>query len=55
MSSGEIGRCNVGGRVSAMCQSMFCKSMKGKTCSDSILDVAASMYSIVCVETIRRW
>ena len=40
--------------VSAMCQSIFCKSMMGKTCGDSIPEVVALMYSIVCVETIQR-
>ena len=54
MFSGEIGRCSEGGRVSAMCQSIFCRSVTGKTCGDSVPEVAASMYSIVCVETIQR-
>ena len=52
--SGEIVRCSVGGRVSVMCLSMFCKSVTGKTCGDSILEVVVSMYSIVCVETVWR-
>ena len=53
MSSGEIGRCNVGGRVSAMWSNIFCKSMTGRTCGDSVPDVAASMYSMVCMETVQ--
>ena len=53
MSSGEIGRCSVVGRVSAMCQSIFCKSVMGKTCGDSIPEVAVLMYFIVCVEIIQ--
>ena len=40
--------------MSAICQSIFCKSVMGKTCGDSIPEVAASMYSIVCVETVQR-
>ena len=44
---------SVGGRVSAMCHSIFGKSVTGKTCGDSVLEVAAFMYSIVCVETIQ--
>ena len=39
--------------MSAMCHSIFCKSVMGKTC-DSVLEVAALMYSIVCVENIQR-
>ena len=39
--------------MSEMCQSIFCKSMMGKTCGDSIPEVVASMYSIVCVETVE--
>ena len=54
VSSGEIGRCRVGGRVSAMCHSIFCKSVMGKTCGDSVQEVVALMYSIICVETIQR-
>ena len=38
-----MSRCSVGGRVSAMCCSILCKSTTGKTCGDSVLDVAASM------------
>ena len=53
MSSGEIGRCSVGGRVSAMCCNIFCKSMTGSTCGDSVPQVAALMYSMVGVETIQ--
>ena len=49
---GEIGRCRVGGRVSAMCCNIFCESMTGRTCGDSVPEVGASMYSMVCVETI---
>ena len=52
MSSGEIGRCGVGGRVSAMCHDIFCTAVMGKTCGDSVPEVAVSMYSIVCVETV---
>ena len=42
-SSSEIGRCSVGGRVSAMCCSILCKSMTGKMCGYSVPDVAALM------------
>ena len=52
MSSGEIGRCSVGGRASAMCCNI-CKSMIGRTCGDSVPEVAASMYFMVCVETVQ--
>ena len=54
MSSGEIDRCSVGGRVSAMCCNIFCKSMTGKTCGDSVPEVVALMYSMVCVGTVWR-
>ena len=54
MSSGDIDRCRVGGKVSAMCWSIFCRSVTGKTCGDNIPEVAALIYSIVCVETIQR-
>ena len=53
MSSGKIGRCSVGGRVSAMCCNILCKSMTGRTCGDSVPEVAAAMYSMVCVETVQ--
>ena len=43
VSSGDIGRCRVGGKVSAMCWSIFCRSATGKTCGDSIPEVTASM------------
>ena len=34
---------SVGGRVSAMCCNILCKSITGKTCGDSVPDVAALM------------
>ena len=37
----------------AMCCNILCKSMTGKTCGDSVPDVATSMYSMVCLETIQ--
>ena len=39
--------------MSAMCCSIFCKSMMGRTCGDSVPEVAASMYSMVSVETVQ--
>ena len=38
--------------VSAMCCNILCKSMTGRTCGDSVPEVAALMYSMLCVETI---
>ena len=52
MSFGEIGRCSVGGMVSAMCCNIICKSITGRTCGDSVPEVAMSMYSMVCIETV---
>ena len=43
MSIGEIGRCKVGGKVVAMCFSICCKFVTGKTWGDSLPVVAASM------------
>ena len=54
VSSGDIGRCRVGRKVSAMCLSIFCRSTMGKTCGDSIPEVAALMYYMVCEETVQR-
>ena len=35
-----------------MCCSILCKSVMGKTWGDSVPEVAALIYSMVCVETI---
>ena len=54
MSSGDSGRCRVGVKVSVMCWNILCRSATGKTCGDSILEVAALMYSMVGVETCLK-
>ena len=35
-----------------ICCNILCRSMTGRKCGDSVPEVAASMYSMVCVETI---
>ena len=47
-----------GARLGVRCQQCARASsvdpVTGKTCGDSIPEMAASMYSMVCVETVQR-
>ena len=43
MSNGDMGKCKVGGKVSAMWCSIFCRFATGSMCGESIPEVAASM------------
>ena len=37
---GETGKCSVGGRVSDMCDSIFCRFVTGRTWGESVHDVS---------------
>ena len=52
VSSDKTGRCSVDGRVPSMWDNIFFSSIIGKMCRESVPVVAASMLSMVCVETV---
>ena len=43
VSSGETGKCSIGGRAFDICNSIFCRSMTGKMCREHVPDMAASI------------
>ena len=38
---GETGRCSIGGKLSDICNNIFCRSMTGRMCGERVPDVAA--------------